>query len=44
MKKHFKAYVEGFSGAKDLRVKLMEAENAKGVEEIVQKFLNEKQG
>ena len=39
MKKHFKAYVEGFPGAKELRVKLMEAENASEVERLVEEFL-----
>ena len=39
MKKHFKAYVNGFEDAKELRVKLMETENAKQVEEIIRKFL-----
>ena len=39
MKKHYKAYVNGFDGAKELRVKLMEAENALQVEEIVKTFL-----
>jgi tRNA-dihydrouridine synthase len=39
MKKHFKAYVNGFEGAKELRVKLMETENAKEVEKIVNDFL-----
>ena len=45
MKKHYKAYVNGFpatagrDGAKELRVKLMEAENAKQVEIIVNDFL-----
>jgi nifR3 family TIM-barrel protein len=39
MKKHYKAYVNGFDGAKELRVKLMEAENADEVEVIVRKFL-----
>ena len=28
MKKHFKAYVNGFDGAKELRIKLMETKNA----------------
>ncbi len=32
MKKHFKAYVSGFDGAKELRIKLMQAENADEVE------------
>lgn len=40
MKKHYKAYVNGFEGAKELRVKLMEeAEDAAGVEEVVKNFL-----
>lgn len=39
MKKHFKAYVNGFDGAKELRVKLMEVKNAKEVEKIVKEFL-----
>jgi len=40
MKKHFKAYVEGFPGAKELRLKLMEAENAARVGAIVEEFLS----
>jgi nifR3 family TIM-barrel protein len=39
MKKHFKAYVAGFDGAKDLRVRLMEAENFQEIENIVNDFL-----
>lgn len=39
MKKHFKAYVNGFDGAKELRVKLMETNSAKEVEKIVKEFL-----
>lgn len=39
MKKHFKAYVSGFSHAKELRIRLMEAENAREVEEIVNSML-----
>ena len=39
MKKHFKAYVNGFEGAKELRVKLMETENSKQVEKIINDFL-----
>lgn len=38
MKKHFKAYVSGFLGAKELRIRLMEAENAAEVREIVGKW------
>ena len=42
MKKHFKAYVQGFDGAKELRVDLMEkAKNAKDVENIIGEFLKE---
>lgn len=41
MKKHFKAYVEGFDGAKELRMKLMETENAGEVEAIVTEFLSQ---
>jgi tRNA-dihydrouridine synthase len=40
MKKHYKAYVNDFSGAKELRLKLMETENAKEVEKIVSGFLS----
>ena len=40
MKKHFKAYVNGFDGAKELRMKLMEAENADEVHEIIMEYLN----
>lgn len=39
MKKHFKAYVNGFEGAKELRVKLMETNSVKEVEKIVKDFL-----
>ena len=39
MKKHFKAYVNGWDGAKELRVKLMETENATQVEAIIKKFI-----
>lgn len=39
MKKHFKAYAEGFKGAKELRIKLMETENAREVESLVKDFL-----
>jgi tRNA-dihydrouridine synthase len=41
MKKHYKAYVHGFDGAKDLRVKMMDAKNASEVESIVREFLKE---
>ena len=40
MKKHYKAYVNGFDGAKELRVQLMEgAKTAADVERIVASFL-----
>lgn len=40
MKKHYKAYVNGFPGAKELRVKLMETNNAEEVENIINEFLS----
>jgi nifR3 family TIM-barrel protein len=39
MKKHFKAYVNGFARANDLRVKLMEANNYGEVEGVINEFL-----
>lgn len=39
MKKHYKAYANGFDGAKELRVKLMEAINAEEVADIVSNYL-----
>jgi tRNA-dihydrouridine synthase len=39
MKKHYKAYVNGWDGAKDVRMKLMDAQSAREVAEIVQKYL-----
>jgi len=41
MKKHYKAYANGFEGAKELRVKLMETKNAKEVGEIINDFLKQ---
>lgn len=41
MKKHFKAYVEGFDGAKDLRMQLMETSTAAEVEKIINDFVEE---
>ncbi|MBP7832050.1 MAG: tRNA-dihydrouridine synthase family protein [Candidatus Pacebacteria bacterium] len=35
MKKHFKAYVNGWAGSKELRMELMEAKNAADVERII---------
>jgi len=42
MKKHYKAYVNGFDGAKELRVNLMEKENSREIEEEIKVFLNTK--
>ena len=39
MKKHFKAYVSGWDGAKELRVELMGTKSAKEVENVVGKYL-----
>ena len=39
MKKHFKAYVSGWDGAKELRIKLFEAKNAKEVEKTIKMYL-----
>jgi nifR3 family TIM-barrel protein len=44
MKKHFKAYVTGFDGAKELRVKLMDTGSAQEVKEVVDTFLRERGG
>lgn len=38
MKKHYKAYVNGFDGAKELRVKLMEASDVSEVEKTLHDF------
>lgn len=39
MKKHYKAYVNGFDGAKELRVELMAADSVEEVEKLVERFL-----
>jgi tRNA-dihydrouridine synthase len=39
MKKHYKAYVNGFDGAKELRMELMECENSQEVEAKIALFL-----
>ncbi len=39
MKKHYKAYVNGFDGAKELRMKLMDAKDVKEIEAIVSEYL-----
>ena len=40
MKKHYKAYVNGFDGAKELRIKLMEADSADEIEKLTQHFVH----
>lgn len=39
MKKHFKAYVSGFDGAKEFRMELMETKNASEVSTVINNFL-----
>ena len=39
MKKHFKAYVSGWDGAKELRNKLMETSDFNGVKKIIDEYL-----
>jgi tRNA-dihydrouridine synthase len=41
MKKHYKAYVNGFHGAVELRSELMEQETPDEVEKVVHRFLSE---
>ena len=41
MKKHYKAYVHGFDGAKELRMKLMECKNANEVKGKVSEYLKQ---
>lgn len=40
MKKHYKAYVNGFEGAKEIRAKLMEAKDVKEVEKMVHDIIS----
>ncbi len=39
MKKHFKAYVGGWDGAKEFRMKLMDAADAKEVEKLIRDYI-----
>lgn len=39
MKKHYKAYVNGFDGAKELRAQMMEAADSKEVAAIAERFI-----
>lgn len=41
MKKHFKAYLSGFDGAKEMRAELMKAKNCKEALEILKRLNNE---
>jgi nifR3 family TIM-barrel protein len=41
MKKHYKAYVNGFDGAKELRVALMDSESVNDIESLVNSFVAE---
>jgi nifR3 family TIM-barrel protein len=40
MKKHYKAYVNNFHGAKELRIKLMESESYEEIEKLTKDFLD----
>jgi tRNA-dihydrouridine synthase len=42
MKKHYKAYVTGFSGAKELRVKLMETNSYLEAKKLILAYLSKK--
>ena len=39
MKKHYKAYVAGFDGAKELRIQLMEAQSYNEIKERTMNWL-----
>jgi tRNA-dihydrouridine synthase len=43
MKKHYKAYVHGFDGAKELRQELMDTKSGDEVERIVRGWLEREQ-
>jgi tRNA-dihydrouridine synthase len=40
MKKHYKAYVNGFDGAKELRIKLMDTSSSEEVEKLTEAFIS----
>lgn len=44
MKKHYKAYVHGFDGAKELRTELMEANNSQEIEAKIKAWLKQNKG
>lgn len=39
MKKHYKAYVNGFVGAKELRMRLMDADSSKEIERLIKRWV-----
>jgi tRNA-dihydrouridine synthase len=39
MKKHFKVYVNGFGGAKELRIKLMQVNNIQEASKMLNSFI-----
>jgi nifR3 family TIM-barrel protein len=41
MKKHFKAYVTGWDGARELRLQLMEVKNAKEAQSLIRSYLRQ---
>jgi len=41
IKKHLKAYINGFKGAKEIRIAAMEANNAKELEKIIESYSNQ---
>lgn len=42
MKKHYKAYVNNFDGAKELRTELMDAKNSDEIDQLLKSFLSNK--
>ncbi len=44
MKKHFKAYVTGWTGSKELRSELMDTGSVGEVEEVVERFIDNEKG
>jgi nifR3 family TIM-barrel protein len=39
MKKHYKAYVNGFDGAKELRMELMDQPDSKAIEQVIERWI-----
>jgi tRNA-dihydrouridine synthase len=44
MKKHFKAYINGFSGAQELRLRLMDTKTGSEVMAVLEAYLSQKDG